>query len=101
MRSAAKMCGDSASRFFQKERVEASLVVARRENGLEENGDKSLVRDECRVYDPFHQFARHEFAAALVKAVSAWPISAYEITSVSARRLNDFSHESVIWPCSL
>ena len=26
---------------------------------------------------------------------------AYEITSVSASRLNDFSHESVIWPCSL
>ena len=25
----------------------------------------------------------------------------YEITSVSASRLNDFSHESVIWPCSL
>ena len=34
--------------------VEVLLVVARRENGLEENGDKSLVRDECRVCDPFH-----------------------------------------------
>ena len=51
------------------ERVEVSLVVARRKNGLEENGDKSLVRDECRVCDPFHQFARHEFATALSKVV--------------------------------
>lgn len=28
-------------------------------------------------------------------------ILSYEITSVSARRLNNFSHESVIRPCSL
>ena len=28
-------------------------------------------------------------------------ILSYEITSVSVRRLNDFSHESVIRPCSL
>ena len=37
--------------------------------GLEENGDKSLVWDERRVCGPFHQFARHEFATALVKVV--------------------------------
>ena len=51
------------------ERVEVSLVVARREDGLEENGDKCFVWDERRVCRPFHQFARHEFAAALSKVV--------------------------------
>ena len=36
---------------------------------LEKNGDKSLVWDERRVCGPFHQLARHQFSAALVKVV--------------------------------
>ena len=38
--------------------------------GLEENGYKSLVWDERRVCGPFHQFARHQFAAASTEVVS-------------------------------
>ena len=50
--------------------------------GLEENGDKSLVWDERRVCGPFHQFARHEFAAALVKVVLVGLFHCYPVAYI-------------------
>ena len=58
---------DGAVLVVQQKRVKVLFVVARREDGLEENSDKSLIWDERRIYGPFHQLAWHQFAAALVE----------------------------------
>ena len=67
----APVAGDE--RFHGSERLDEAARefddVQSVNAGLEENSDKSLIWDERRICGPFHQLARHQFAAALVEVV--------------------------------